>query len=425
VTSILEDIDILGSSRTRSGAYPRIPAAPETLAQTGEYSIFGLTRAVDQSVVRGRQVGFTLMLFGIATIVAVLYSIERYFYSRFVGEPVALTQLVPAELIFTYAWALLTPLVMFVARRYPVWGNQRARNWIVQVAAMVAFVVVHVTVVGFATVAVGVQPADSLSQLFSRYLLQWTVLDAIVFCMLVSIHHAIVYYRVSKDRTIRASQLEARLAQSQLQMLRMQLQPHFLFNTLHSISALMHKDVRRADSMIVALSDLLRMSLQNIGAQEVPLQSELDFLQRYLEIMEIRFQGALHVETAIEADVMEALVPNLILQPIVENALEHGVTRIDGSGHVEIGARRSGDQLILTVRDNGPGLVEEATSKEGRGLGLRNTRARLAQLYGGAASFTLAPAPAGGVIAQITLPLHTAGDLRTEGMTAEERRTDG
>ena len=133
-----------------------------------------------------------------------------------------------------------------------------------------------------------------------------------------------MYYRVSKDRALRASQLEARLAQTQLQMLRMQLQPHFLFNTLHSISALMHKDVRRADSMVAALSDLLRMSLQNIGAQEVPLQSELDFLQRYLEIMTLRFGDRLRVSIDIDPETRDARVPNLFLQPLVENSFRHG-----------------------------------------------------------------------------------------------------
>jgi two-component system, LytTR family, sensor kinase len=262
----ITDVDTLIITRSRSGGYTRSLSPPDALAQTGEYSILGLTRDIDQSVVRERKLGFTLVLFGVATIIAALYSIEQYFYLRLVGDPVAITKLLPGELIFTYAWALLAPPVMFVARRYPVWGNQRARNWVIQLAAMVTFILVHVTLFSLAPVAFGMRPLSALPELVGKYLLEWTVLDAIVFCMLIAVHHAVVYYRVSKDRAIRASQLEARLAQSQLQMLRMQLQPHFLFNTLHSISALMHKDVRRADTMIAALSDLLRMSLQNIGA---------------------------------------------------------------------------------------------------------------------------------------------------------------
>jgi two-component system, LytTR family, sensor kinase len=395
------DIDILTPARLR-GVQTRTPPAPESLAQTGEYSIFGLTRAVDQSVVRDRKVGFTLALFGVATIVAVLWSIERYFYSRVVGEPAALTQLVPAELLFTYALALLTPLVMMVAKRYPVWGQQPLRNWAVQLGAMVAFVITHVGLFSLVSVAIG--PAGSISALpevFGRSLLTWTVLDSIVYATLIIIHHAAIYYRVSKDRAIRASQLEARLAQAQLQMLRMQLQPHFLFNTLHSISALMHKDVRRADSMVAALSDLLRMSLQNIGAQEVALQSELEFLQRYVEIMTLRFGERLKFTMDIEPEVRDARVPNLFLQPLVENSFRHGFGDL-GQGAIAITIRRDGNMLRCDVVDDGRGL--RAGHKEG--VGLASTRQRLAHLYGDNQSFSLRGAPGEGVHVSMAIPFH-------------------
>jgi two-component system, LytTR family, sensor kinase len=402
MTDPLSDVDIAIPYR-RPGALSRTPVLPDALAQTGEYSIFGLTRAVDQSVVRERQVGFTLVLFGVATIIAVLYSIERYFYSRLVGDPVALRQLVPAELIFTYAWALLTPLVMLVARRFPVWGRQRLRNWIAQLAAMVGFVVVHVTLFALATAAFDARvTAASLPLLFGRYLLSWTVLNSIVFCTLIAVHNAVVYYRVSKDRAIRASQLEARLAQTQLHMLRMQLQPHFLFNTLHSISALMHKDVRRADSMIAALSDLLRMSLQNIGAQEVPLQSELEFLQRYLEIMSLRFGERLKVSLDVDPEVRDARVPNLFLQPLVENSFRHGFGDL-GQGTIMISVRREGPMLRCEVVDDGRGL--RAGHKEG--VGLASTRQRLAHLYGDNHTFALRGAPGEGVHVTMAIPFHS------------------
>jgi two-component sensor histidine kinase len=378
----------------------RTPPGPETIAQTGEYSIFGLTRAVDQAVVRERQVGFTLALFGVATIVAVLWSIERYFYARVIGEPVALTQLVPAELIFTYALALLTPLAMMVAKRYPVWGPQPLRNWAVQLGAMVAFVITHIGIFSLATAAIG--PAGSfaaLPEIFGRSLLTWTVLDAIAYATLIIIHHAAIYYRVSKDRAIRASQLEARLAQAQLQMLRMQLQPHFLFNTLHSISALMHKDVRRADSMVAALSDLLRMSLQNIGAQEVPLQSEIEFLQRYVEIMTLRFGDRLQVSMDIDPEVRDARVPNLFLQPLVENSFRHGFGDL-GQGAIRITIWRDDDMLRCDVVDNGRGL--RAGHKEG--VGLASTRQRLAHLYGDNHAFSLRGAPGEGVYVSMAIP---------------------
>jgi len=390
------------SLRSRPLALSRTPSASEALAQTGEYSIFGLPRAAELSVVRERQVGFTVWVFGIATIIALLYSVQRYFYSRIVGDPVSLTQLVPAELVFTYAWAVLTPVVMSIAKRFPVWGRQPSRNWLVQVAAMLGFVVVHNGAFSLATAAIDPRVGfRALPLLFGQALLTWAVLDAMVFCVIVVVHHAVVYYGVSKDRAIRASQLEARLAQAQLQMLRMQLQPHFLFNTLHSISALMHKDVRRADSMVASLSDLLRMSLQNIGAQEVPLQSELDFLQRYVEIMSLRFGDRLHVAIDVDPETRDARVPNLFLQPLVENSFRHGFGDL-GHGSIHITVRRDANMLVCNVSDDGRGL--RAGHKEG--VGLASTRQRLKHLYGDDQSFVLRGSPGEGVHVTMSIPFH-------------------
>jgi two-component system LytT family sensor kinase len=399
------DSDFLNTfapSSRRTPLASRALPAPEALAQTGEYSILGLTRAADQAQVRGRQVGFTLLLFAVATIVAILYSVERYLYARVVGEPVSLVRIVPGELVFTYAWALLAPVVMVVARRYPVWGRRRGRNWFVHIAGLVGFVFVHLGLFTMATVVLS--PAATTADvavIFSRALVSWTVLDAVVYCMLVAVHHATVYYRVSKDRALRASQLEARLAQAQLQMLRMQLQPHFLFNTLHSISALMHKDVRRADSMVAALSDLLRMSLQNIGAQEVALQSELEFLQRYVEIMRLRFGERLQVSVEVDPETRDARVPNLFLQPLVENSFRHGFGDL-GQGSIAITVRRDGDMLRCDVVDDGRGL--RAGHKEG--VGLASTRQRLAHLYGDRQTFALRGAPGEGVHVTMAIPFH-------------------
>jgi two-component sensor histidine kinase len=382
---------------------PRSVSTAEPLAGTGEYSIYGLARAVDRSVTRERRIGFTLIVFGVATLVAIAYAFERYLYSHLVGRPIAFIQLVPAELIFTYAWALLTPLVMATAKRFPVRARPRARNWAVLFAAMAAFVLVHVAILTAATAAVGADPnaADSLIAHFGQYLLSWGVLDALVFCTLVAVHDAVVYSRVSRDRAVRASQLEASLAQAQLQMLRMQLQPHFLFNTLHSISALMHKDVARADSMVVALSDLLRMSLQNIGAQEVALQSEVEFLERYVGIMRMRFGDRLRVAIDVDPAVRDARVPNLFLQPLVENSFRHGFGDV-GQGSIRITIRRDGDMLRCDVIDDGRGL--RAGYKEG--VGLASTRQRLAHLYGDQQSFTVRGAPGEGVHAAMTIPFH-------------------
>ncbi|MEA2163330.1 MAG: hypothetical protein QOK37_1457 [Thermoanaerobaculia bacterium] len=204
--------------------------------------------------------------------------------------------------------------------------------------------------------------------------------------------------------------LQAQLADARLDALRMQLNPHFLFNTLHAVSALVERDPGGVRKMIARLSELLRHTMDSDAPNEVALRDELAILRRYIEIMEIRFQGRLTVTTAIDGATLDALVPNLVLQPIVENALEHGAARASADGRIEIAAMLDDDHLILTVRDNGPGVERNA----GAGVGLANTRARLTQLYGDDASLSLTSVPGGGAVSRISLPFHTASDLRTE-----------
>jgi signal transduction histidine kinase len=392
------------------GAPAISPPALDALAHTGEYSIFGLARSDAPRVTRERRVSFALVLFAIATLVAVVYSIERYFYRRLYGQQASLGQLVPSEIIFTYLWALLTPLVMWMGRRFPVWGTQQQRdrrttirNWIAQLVAMVSFVVLHVALFTVASVALAGTSAPAL-RVFTGYLASWFTLDSIVYCTLLVVYHALVYYRVSQDRALRASQLEARLAQSQLQVLRMQLQPHFLFNTLHTISALMHRDVRRADSMIAALSDLLRISLRSVGVQEVDLREEVEFLQRYLEIMSLRFGDRLSVVFDIDPAALDARVPTLVLQPLVENALRHGFGDGVRAGRVRVAVTRDGDMVRCEVSDDGRGLP---AGRAREGVGISNTRARLRHLYGDRFSFDLRTNPTGGVCVTLALPYHS------------------
>ncbi len=192
-------------------------------------------------------------------------------------------------------------------------------------------------------------------------------------------------YHARREQTIllqaQAAQLQAQLADARLAALRTQLNPHFLFNTLHAVSALVERDPRGVRRMIARLSELLRTTLDGADEQEVPLGQELTFTHRYLEIMQIRFQGRLAIESQVEPGVLDALVPNLILQPLVENAIKHGVSKIDEEGRIEINARRDGDRLVLCVRDNGPRISENGL-RAGEGVGLRNTRERLQELYG-------------------------------------------
>ena len=192
----------------------------------------------------------------------------------------------------------------------------------------------------------------------------------------------------------------------------MQLNPHFLFNTLHAISALVERDPRGVRRMIARLSELLRYTLQSSNQQQVRVEEEIQFLQRYLDILQIRFEGRLEIETRVASEVLGALVPNLILQPLVENAVKHGIGNRVGSGQIEIYAYRKGDRLVLGVRDNGPGPQPQGEGAAGEGVGLRNVRSRLQELFGEDQSLTLKTAEEGGAIAEIEIPLQTRADLR-------------
>jgi signal transduction histidine kinase len=206
-------------------------------------------------------------------------------------------------------------------------------------------------------------------------------------------------YRARVEETIR---LQAQLAQARLDVLRTQLNPHFLFNTLNAVSALVERDPRGVRRMIARLSDLLRYTLDEDNEQEVPLSRELDVLEEYIELMQIRFQGKLDVDISVEPEVRDALLPNLILQPIVENAMKHGVSRVTGAGRIALRARRDDGRLLITVWDNGPGPAGGS-----EGVGLRNTNARLQTMYGDVYGVELRPGSSGGTEAEIALPYHT------------------
>lgn len=207
-----------------------------------------------------------------------------------------------------------------------------------------------------------------------------------------------------------SAELQAQLAEARLTVLRARLNPHFLFNTLNAVSALVVKNPRGVRDMIALLSELLRHALAESKEQEIPLRDELRLLKLYLEILEIRYQGQLRTVVRAEPDVLDALVPNLILQPLVENAMKHGVDRAGGHGTIEVSASRHGEELVLSVRDTGPG-GEPAPPTHMGGVGLRLTRDRLAELYGDEQRVELEPVPGGGMRARIALPYHTSDDL--------------
>ena len=334
-----------------------------------------------------------------------------------------------------YLWAALTPLIFRLSRRYAV---DRAR-WRYRAAGLllagVGIAIGMEMILAYLRFEVFFELTNDrirFDPLFGTRRLLWLD-DLIVYLAVLAAGFARDYFlrmQERHDEAVRlqaqasrlqaeAARLEAQLAEARLATLRAQLDPHFLFNTLNAVSSLVGSDPRGVRRMIARLSALLRHTLEDSAEPEVPLAQELQVLRQYVEIMEIRFEGRLHFDTQIDPGALDALVPNLILQPLVENAIKHGVGRLpnEAVGVIHVSARRDGDVVVLAVSDNGP-LVEDAEAPArsgGGGVGLRNTRERLAQLYGPEHTLTLAPAPAGGVVATLTLPYHTRADLRAAG----------
>jgi two-component system, LytTR family, sensor kinase len=231
--------------------------------------------------------------------------------------------------------------------------------------------------------------------------------DLVWYGVFVVFVHLFDEYREAREREVRTAQLEARLAQAQLHALRLQLQPHFLFNTLNTISSIVYEDPRAADEMIARLSDLLRATLRTSNQQEVTLDEELRYLDLYVEIMRARFDDRLVVSFDVDPTTRDALVPQLLLQPLVENAIRHGASA-DATSTIAVSARREGGGLVLEVRDRGRGLAVDASEAVGRGVGLSNTVERLERLYGAAHAFALRDADGGGLAVNVMIPFRTA-----------------
>lgn len=243
-------------------------------------------------------------------------------------------------------------------------------------------------------------------------------LDGLAYVALLGLAHAGVFHRRYREREQQASLLESRLNQARLRALQTQLQPHFLFNTLNGIATLLRRDPAKAEEMLLSLSDLLRISLSSSHRQEIPLREEMDFLGRYLAIQRMRFGDRLRVTEQVEPSALDCLVPALLLQPLVENAIRHGLEPSGKPGELRIAGARDGEWLRLAVEDDGVGLPPG--DKQRAGVGLANVRERLAALYGGAHEFNIAERPGGGVVVNIKLPARASVDApaQNEGITA-------
>jgi len=301
-----------------------------------------------------------------------------------------------------YVWAALTPAVAWLARRFPLSTRTMITSFAIHAPAGLLIAMLKVTITRLLRVPlVATSGYFLISNLATHYVIYWAIVAAV---------HALAHYRAGREVELHASQLEARLADARLQLLKMQLHPHFLFNTLNAISELVHEDAATADRMITSLSDLLRESLAAGAADQVTLAKELELLDRYVGIQRARFGDRLDVRVDVEDDEARgALVPILILQPLVENAIRHGIAARLSAGRIHVRAARRADRLVLEVEDDGPGVERHEGAREGVGLG--NARARLQALYGTAQTVEVGNGLSGGALVRLTMPWVTGPTL--------------
>src|SRR5689334_2475760 len=346
------------------------------------------------------------LIFGGWTFLAFLFSGPQMIQAIRLHRTAAAWDSVIGELLFSYLWLGLTPLAIRLSRSFRIEGGKRIKSVTIHIVACVMFLLVDVLL--FTVISIPFGWYANLNPFGNRYfllILNFTPSNVLFYWGIVVIEHALDYYRKLQERELRASQLEAQLAQAQLQVLKMQLHPHFLFNTLNAISALIRESPDEADEMVSRLGDLLRMTLETAGVQEVPFKKELEFLKHYLDIEQTRFQDRLKVEMAIEPETLDGLVPSMILQPLVENSVRHGVAPRPEGGCIKIKAWRDNSLLRLEVEDDGPGLGVDAPLKER--VGLSNTRARVTNLYGDEHGLKLHNAADGGLVASLSIPFRT------------------
>jgi two-component system LytT family sensor kinase len=362
-------------------------------------------------------------IFLIWTLVGFFFASQIYLFFINTARAISFSRALAWQLVAVYLMALGTPLVLWLARRFRIERHNWPQSLLVH--GLAGTVLGALTSAGH--VLIDKWFMHDLAQVTLDKLLRSTFgnldKEMIIYWLIVLMSHAFNYYQRYRESELSKSLLAAQLAEAQLRALKMQLHPHFLFNTLHSISSLLDKDKETAREMIACLGDFLRMTLDNSGAQEVTLRQELEFLRCYLDIEMIRFSDRLSVQIDVDPQALNYQVPNLILQPIVENAILHGIAPRSVPGKIEVGARRHDGMLRLSVRDNGGGLETGAhLGSQAKGsVGLTNTRERLAQLYGNEYCFELLNDPQGGLIVTMDIPCdrNQSGEVSIENSRLE------
>ncbi len=356
-----------------------------------------------------------MIVVAVWTMLGVIYAGPIYFEVEAEGMGHAAWRIFSWGILTWLAWAPLTPVIVWLARRFSLVGETWLRNLAIHLPAFFLISAIHSAAATLINITIkpfdnmGESPTDFWVRFFSRLKGSFGS-DLLIYGGVVGICYGVDYYRKYREREFLASRLEAQLAQAQLDSLRMQLHPHFLFNTLNSIVGLVRDNRNQsAVSMLVGLSDLLRHTLEHSSRHEVELREEINFIKLYLSMQEMRFSDRLHINFNIDPATTRALVPNLILQPLTENALQHGIGRSTDSGLVGISSALEDRHLRLTVYDDGAGLPDDWQLKGSAGIGLANTVARLQQLYDDDHQFDVRNRDGGGVEVVIVIPLRTKG----------------
>ena len=353
------------------------------------------------------------IVIGVWAMLGVIYAGPIYFEVEAEGMGHSAWRIFAWGILTYLAWAPLTPIIIWLARRFSLVGETWRRSLAVHLPAFLLISAVHSAIA--TVINITIQPFDNMGEsptdFWTRFLsrLKGTfVSDLLIYGGIIGICYALDYYRKYREREFLATRLEAQLAQAQLESLRMQLHPHFLFNTLNGIVSLVRDNKNQAAvGMLVGLSDLLRHTLDHSSKQEVELREEMNFIKLYLSIQQMRFSDRLRIQYDIHPGTTRALVPNLILQPLTENALRHGIARSADSGVVGINSELENGHLRLTVYDNGAGLPDDWQIKGSAGIGLANTAARLQQLYDNDHEFDIRNRDGGGVEVVIVIPFRT------------------
>jgi two-component system, LytTR family, sensor kinase len=346
------------------------------------------------------------------TIVGLLFTIQEIAVAKVHGGHVNWVLVAVIELVYWNVWAGCTPLVIALAKRFPLTGprfvSHIATHTIASfLTAPLASVIEYFLSRGLLGLIFRITDPGAPHPLptFTGSLVSMSLTGVITYWLVVGLYQSIHFYRAAMERQTRAAQLESQLSQAELENLKSQLHPHFLFNSLHTIGILMQENVDAASHLLVCLGDLLRMALDR-RENEITLQSELEFVGKYLEIEQTRFHDRLKVHIDVPHDLLAVYVPSLALQPLVENAFKHGISVDSAAGRLEIAAERQNGRVSLRVRDDGPG--PPPGSRLRFGVGLTNVQSRLKQLYGDESSLELTAVNGRGCEAIITIPLRSS-----------------